>query len=95
MRWFTVDVARRGLPTEASIAEGHMLALCLGHYLGAWSDALLLFQKVASGYEWVMGTNSQHTMAAKTQVVVRAVHGPNHSYTQQWLSILHQWEARA
>eukprot|EP01043_Picozoa_sp_COSAG02_P052371 COSAG02_NODE_5629_length_4171_cov_2.909180_2_plen_311_part_00 len=64
------NAGKTALPTETSVAEGHMLALCLGHYLGAWSDALLLFQKVASGYERVTGTNSQHTLAAKTQVAV-------------------------
>ena len=69
------NVGKTALPTEKSGAEGHMLVLCLGHYLGAWSDALLLFHNVASG-----GSTLQ---------------GPNHAYTQQWMSTLKQWEAGA
>ena len=64
------NAGKTALPTEKSVVEGHMLALCLGHHLGAWSDALLLFQNVASGYERIMGTNSQPTLVAKTQVAV-------------------------
>ena len=62
------NAGKTALTTETSIAEGHMLALCLGHYLGAWSDALLLFQKVASGYERVILRERDEVIAGDTSV---------------------------
>ena len=66
------DAAAETTPsyTEQSVLEGHLLSVCLGHYLGAWSDALTLLRPVAAGYEGLMGTHSQQALGARNQLAV-------------------------